>query len=118
MNHYLRPRVEALPSYIKDTVDFINKINGIENITDETFLDTLDVKPLYTNIPNHEGIEAAKEALKSVPKKPIATKVIIKFLFLTLTLNIFIFNGIPSKTRMCHGNYMCSKLCKYFYGKI
>ena len=94
VDHYLQPHAQALPSYIQDTTDFINKINKTENITENTFLVTLDVKSLYTNIPNHEGIEAAKEALNSVNEKPIATKVIIKFLFLILTLNNFIFNGL------------------------
>ena len=67
---------------------------GAENITGKTFLVTSDEKSLYTNTPNHEGFETAKEALNPVPKKPIATKVIIKFLFLKVTLKDFIFNGI------------------------
>ena len=50
-------------------------------INKDTILVTLNVKSLYTNIPNHEGIEALKSALNSVSKQPIATKVIIKFLF-------------------------------------
>ena len=54
---------------ISKTVDFINKINGVENITEDTFLVTLHVKSLCNNIPNHEGIEAAKEALNSVELK-------------------------------------------------
>ena len=56
----------------------MNEINDAENTTEETFLVTLDVNFLSTNIPNHEGIEAAREALNSVPKEPVATKVIIK----------------------------------------
>ena len=43
-----------------------------------------DVKSLCTNIPDHEGIEAAKKALDSVNGKLIATKIIIRFLFLIL----------------------------------
>ena len=54
----------------------------------------LDVKSLYTNILNHERIEAVKSALNSVSQKSIGMKVIIKFLFLILTLNNFVFNGI------------------------
>ena len=46
------------------------------------------------NIPNHEGIEAVKSPLNSISQEPIATNGIIKFLFLTLTLNNFGFNGI------------------------
>ena len=83
-----------MPSYIKDTSDFIKKIVETKDINKDTILVTLDLKSLYTNIPNHEGIEAVKSALNSVSQKPIATKVIIKFLFLILTLNNFVFNGI------------------------
>ena len=46
------------------------------------------------NIPNHEGTEAVKSPLNFISQEPIATKGIIKFLFLTLTLNNFGFNGI------------------------
>ena len=46
------------------------------------------------NIPNRQGIEAVKSALNSVSQNPIATKVIIMFLYLILTLNSFVFNGI------------------------
>ena len=63
VDHYVRPPAETLPSYIKDIVDFINKINGVKNISEEIFLVTLDIRSLYSNIPNHEGIEAANEAL-------------------------------------------------------
>ena len=64
------------------------KINEVENMTEATFPVTLDVKSLYTNIPNHEGNEATKEALKSVPIKPIAAE------FLILTMKNFFCNGI------------------------
>ena len=80
--HYLQPHAKSLPSYVKDTSDFINRINETKDINKNTILVTLDVKSLYTNIPNHEGIEVVKSALNSVSQKPIATKVIIKFLFL------------------------------------
>ena len=68
-----------LPSSFKNTADFIYNIynaSNVEEVREEAFL---IAKSLYTNIPNHEGIKAAKEALDSVPKKPIADKVISKF---------------------------------------
>ena len=61
----------------------------------------MDVKSLYTNITNNESIEEVKEKLDGQNNKPIATKV-IKFLFLILTLNNFIFNSI---------NYLQIKTC-------
>ena len=36
---------------------------------------------LDVNIQNHEGIEAAKEALNSVIQKPITTEIIIRLRF-------------------------------------
>ena len=83
-----------MSSYIKDTLDFISRINETKDINKEAILVTLDVKSLYTNIPNHELIEEVKSALNSASQKLIATKGIIKFLFLILTLNNFIFDGI------------------------
>ena len=52
----------------------------------------LDVKSLYACVSNHEEIEAVKSALNSVSQKSIATKVFIRFLFLILTLNSFVFS--------------------------
>ena len=52
------------------------------------------MKSLYTNIPNNEGIKAAREAYDNRPNKTVATKVIITFLSLILTLNNFVFNAI------------------------
>ena len=54
----------------------------------------MDLKSLYANIRKHEGMEAVKEKLIAQRDKPIATKVIVKFLFQILTLNNFIFNSI------------------------
>ena len=66
VDHYLQPHAKSLPSYIKDTSDFINRINETKDINKDTILVTLDDKSLYTNIPNHEGIEAVKSTLNSV----------------------------------------------------
>ena len=71
----------------------MNKINEAKDVNKETIL-KLDVKSLYSNIPNHEGIVAVKSALNSVFQELIATIVIIKLLFIILTLNNFVFNGI------------------------
>ena len=79
---------------MKDTPDFIKKVGYIQEDTGDTILVSMDVKSLYTNIPNHEGKEAVKEKVNAQTDKLIATKVITKFLFLISTLNNFIFNSI------------------------
>ena len=90
VNQYLQPHAKALLSYIKNTTDFISKLENVKDTSKDFILVTLDVKSLYTNIPNHEGIET----LNNQAKKPIATRVIIKFLYLLLTLNYYVFDGI------------------------
>ena len=52
------------------------------------------MKSLYTNIPNNEGKKAARATYNNHPAKTLATKGIIEFLNLILTLNNFVFNAI------------------------
>ena len=109
-----------MPSYVKDTSDFINRINETKDINKDTILVTLDVKSLYTNIPNHEGIEAVKSALNSASQKPITTKVILKILFLILTLKNFVFNGIRylQKIGCAMGTVCAPNYANIFMGKF
>ena len=53
----------------------------------------MDVKSLYTSIPNNEGIVSVKKKYDHDPNKTIRTKIIATFLALTLILNNFIFNS-------------------------
>ena len=86
----------------------------------DTILVTLDVKSLYTNIPNHEGIEAVKNTLNSTSQKPIAMEVTIKLMFLILTLNNFIFNGIQylQKIGRAMGTICAPNYTNMFMGKF
>ena len=72
----------------------MNKPGNVKDTSKDSILVTLNVKVLYNSITNHKGIEVVKEALNNQAKKQIAVRVIIKFLYLMLTLNNFIFNGI------------------------
>ena len=92
--NYLQTQVENLHSYVKDTPNFIKKVRNIQEDTRDKILQSMDLKSLYANIRKHEGMEAVKEKLIAQRDKPIATKVIVKFLFQILTLNNFIFNSI------------------------
>ena len=59
----------------------------MEKIPDNSILVTMDVRSLYTIIPNKERIEAVETTLK---RKNIGTR--ITFLLLVLTLNNVVFN--------------------------
>ena len=54
----------------------------------------MDVRSLYTNVPNDEGIEAVKHFLRARnrPGDGILAKIVSTFLLLILTLNNFVFN--------------------------
>ena len=93
VNYHLQPIVKEIPSYVKDTQDFLKKLEKVNDIPQESLLVTLDVKSLYTNISNNEGIRAVKESYEKYKEKTVSTKVIIKtFLSLILTMNNFVFN--------------------------
>ena len=78
--------MKEILSYVKDTNDFIKKIDN-HNISKESIFITIDVKSLYTSIPNPEGIAAVKKAHERYQHKTVPTKVITTFLALILTLN-------------------------------
>ena len=92
VEYYLKPIVKNIPSYVQDSNDFLNKIDAAKSIPAKCLLGTVDVKSLYTNIPNLEGISAIKAAHENYPEKSVAAKVIITFLALILTLSKFMFN--------------------------
>ena len=70
----------------------MSKLKAVETVPDNSYLVSLDVKALYTNITNSEGIKAVKTPLDNFPRKTIATKVKTTFLSLNLTLSNFVFN--------------------------
>lgn len=91
-----------IPNIIKDTTDFINKLNTYNaNINENTYLVTLDVESLYTNIPIDWGIEAIiehyTETLKfwccyDIDIKPIPPRLLKKTLEFALQNCFFTYN--------------------------
>ena len=120
VDHYLQRQTKSLPSYVKDTTDFIDKLENVKDTSKDSILVTLDLKALYTKTPNHEGIEAVEETLNNQAKKSIATRVIIKFLYLRLTLNNVAFYGINYiQNKGCAMSTICAALyANIFMGKF
>ena len=97
LDHYLQPIMKNLPAYLKDTTQFLREISEI-HIEKDTWLVTVDVKSLYTNILNEEGIQACYEAWRkqelSDPQHPPAE--VLRHLLaieIVLKLNTFEFNN-------------------------
>ena len=64
-DHLLKPQLKHIPSYVQDTTDFSRRIFTLnKNLTNDFILITIDVKSLYTNIPNDEGIQACIDMFK------------------------------------------------------
>jgi hypothetical protein len=61
---YLKKYVSHTKYYIKDTTDFIQKINNIGTLPHDVILATMDVTNLYTNIPTHGGLVAIADQLR------------------------------------------------------
>ena len=108
VDHHLQKHVQELPSYIKDTTDFINKTKDI-HVPHNSLLVTMDVSSLYTNIPNDEGIYAIRNTLTKASIPTSLITVITTFLTLILPLNNFVFNGIHYlQTKGCAMGTKCA----------
>ena len=59
-DYHLQPIVRKIPSYIKDTSDFLRKLKPITEVPVNSHLVTTDLKSLSTSVPNSEGIKALK----------------------------------------------------------
>ena len=92
VDDHLRQYVQNLPSFVRDTTDFIKKVEGLETF-DNTYLVTMDVSSLYTNIPNHEGITAVHHTVQQNDLGQLNKSSLIELLKLVLHLNNFEFNG-------------------------
>ena len=87
----LRPLVRTIPSYIKDTTDFLMKVQSLTNLPSNALLVTLDVSSLYTNIPHEEGIAACTEALNTRETQSPPTADLAELISEILNKNAFVF---------------------------
>ena len=77
----LQPISKIPKSYLKDITDFINFIENTK-VKKRTFLVSMDVTSLFTNIPQNEGIEIVCKAYENFYKEnpPIPTHYLRKML--------------------------------------
>ena len=96
VDHFLNPLCPKIRSYVKDSTHFLQIMEETNNIPPNSYLVTLDVNSLYTNIPVDQGLSAVKKTLTSNRPdsrcKP-TNQSILNLLKLVLTKNNFNFNG-------------------------
>ena len=95
VDYFLKPTIPHLKSYDKDTIHFLQILQGLPPLPPNSFLVTLDVTSLYTNIPNKEGIRAtAKILAKYRPgAQHLNNQSLTQLLDLVVNKNNFEFNG-------------------------
>ncbi len=83
--------VTLLPSTLKDTTDFLQKIAHIVNIPEGAFVVSWEVIGLYPNIPTKDGIKASEWMLNKHRKGNVkqSNKSVLELLRLVLTCNNF-----------------------------
>ena len=92
LDFHLKPIAAKVKSYIKDTNDFLRKLQNLPKLPDDVILCTIDVVGLYPNIPNEEGLLFLKKALDKRRNKTVSTESLIELAELVLRNNYFEFN--------------------------
>ena len=92
IDSFLAPLAAKHSSYLRDTTDFLEKIRHIK-LPSNSFLATLDVESMYTNIDIKDGLKAVFNNFKANPNPSRPDLEILELLKLCLENNDFEFNG-------------------------
>ena len=89
------PLVRRLPSYVKDTNHMLDIAQCFRYPTTgpDRFVFTMNIKSLYTVIPNNDGLLALRHFLNKRPVQEPPSHTLVRLAELFLTLNSFSFNG-------------------------
>ena len=121
VDEILQPHVKNLDSYVKDTADFLRKLQNVPHVPKDAYLVTLDVTSLYSNIPHDDGIKACEHFLNSEPNNcGISTESLCELISTVLTKNHFQFNGDNYLQTMgcAMGTKMSPSYASLFMGKF
>ena len=90
---FVKPLLPAVPSYIKDTNEFLRKLRGLGQLPPNALLVTLDVVALYPSIPHDGGLDALTSFLHENHFSNVVTRGIVDLARFVLTRNYFEFDG-------------------------
>ena len=117
----LNEYVEQSPSYIKDTTDFLRKLDKINvKLPTGAILFCFDVEKLYPSIPREEGLQACEEALSHRSNQAFSSEAVMEMIRAVLDNNAFQFNrreyiqkdGVAIGSRLGR-NYACAYMRKW-----
>lgn len=93
IDNTLRPYEIAMPSYLRDSLQLMQILNGI-TIPADAWLITLDIEALYSSIPHEMGLSINKEFFseQDLTSRPL-NQFILELLRHILYNNIFLFGG-------------------------
>ena len=89
LEYHLKPLSQKVKSFIKDTNNFLKKLNELRDLLDDFILCTIHVVGLYPNIPHKEGLEAIQKALDKREDQTISTESLILSAECVLKNNVF-----------------------------
>ena len=121
VNFVLKPLMQSLPSYVKDTTDFIQKLKSSKLAHANSYLVTLDVSSLYTNIPHKDGLDACRGFLSNTSAcNELPVNSVLKLIQLVLENNHFRFNkeNYIQKMGTAMGSPMVPAFAFLFMGKL
>ena len=95
LEHVTAPFVRSLDSYVKDTTHMLNILDSFRfrDVDGQRLIFTMDIKSLYTVIPNEGGLRALQYYLDKREILEPPTYTLLRMAELVLTLNSFEFNG-------------------------
>ena len=92
IDFYINKHAQKLPSYVKDSFDFVSKLKNITIEKNDLFI-TGDVNSLYTNMNLNRTVAVIKKLFKNTYDPGRPDELIIKLLDFTLKNNDFEFNN-------------------------
>jgi hypothetical protein len=88
LDFHIQPWVEGVPSVIKDSTHFLQRLEDLGHIPSTAILCTMDVVGLYPRIPHSEGLEALRLAMNKA-EKDLPVDDLISLAKLVLEYNFF-----------------------------
>ena len=73
LEYHLKPLSQKVNSFIKDTNDFLKKLNKLRDLPDDFILCAIDIVGLYPKILHKERLEVIRKALDKQEDQSIST---------------------------------------------